>query len=137
MLRILPRAGEAGEKTSCVSSLTGALILVDVVEFDTAVSLFDEGEGVLRRERFSGLTICAGEGSDLAWLPSCASTGGVGVRFLTTRLPLCGEGGPKEQQVSVTPKVKFRNLCSYLDIAWHAHYYCRTQRGLQHIRYLL
>ena len=66
VLRILVRAGEVGEKTSCVSSLTAWLILVDVAKVDTAVNRFGVGEGVLRRERSSGLTICAGEGRDLA-----------------------------------------------------------------------
>jgi hypothetical protein len=62
---------------------------------DTVVKRFGVGEGVLRRERSRGLTTSAGEGNDLTCVSSGSVAGGEGVRFLITRLPLCGEGGPR------------------------------------------
>ena len=62
-LHILLSAGEVGEKTSGLSSLTRWLMVLDVP--DTVFNRFGVGEGVLRRERSSGLITFAEDDGDL------------------------------------------------------------------------
>lgn len=95
ILRILPRGGDVGEKTSCVSSGTLPGLVPLCAETDAAVNRLGVGERVLRLERSSGLTTLNGAITEVAREMATGSTGGEGVPFRITKLPRCGEGGPR------------------------------------------